>query len=408
MSRTATLLPAAPQGQGDEAPDHGFLTSSRRLDVPPSGTWRRIVVAAVPAVLYLAVRALGTLMFWGMAVLRDRPFKFRPWDAEWYLRIAEHGYAQAGEGMTDTVGVASPHGAKAFFPGYPLLVRFLAPVVGDSFVAAGLVVSTVAGIAAAYGVARLTRHFGGNRRAELLAIALVAGAPMSVVYTLPYPTALLVAVSVWILVAVLERRWWLASPLVVAAGLVNPMAVPLILVVMAAAVVDLYRRRARWGAVVAAVVSPLGFLGYLLWVYQVSNVRGGYFAITHTGWGNAVDFGAATAKWIFHAFTGSRDAYAVLTAAAILAVGAGLAATWRQMPWQAWLFTAATFVLIVAHSGLVQDRVRLLLSVFPLLIVVAVRLGRAGRRAAIMWTALAVLVGLWFGAYALTVWPYSM
>lgn len=180
----------------------------------------------IPAALYLGVRALGTLMLWGMTALGDRTLDLRRWDADWYLKIAEHGYAAAGEGMTDRFGAASPDGTMAFFPGYPLLVRFLAPIVGGGYLAAGLIVSTIAGVAASYGVARLAHHFGGSRRAELLAVALVAGAPMSVVYTLPYPTALLIALSVWTLIAVLERRWWLAALLTVAAGLVNPTAAP--------------------------------------------------------------------------------------------------------------------------------------------------------------------------------------
>lgn len=175
-----------------------------------------------------------------------------------------------------------------------------------------------------------------------------------------------------------------------------------------AAVVDVYRERAGWGAVAAAVVSPIGLLGYLLWVDQTSNVPGGYFEISRAGWGNHIDFGVTTAKWIFDAFTGNRDAFVVLTAAAILAGCAALAAVWRQIPWQVWVYTAATLALIVAHSGLVQDRVRLLLSVFPLLIAAAVRLDRAHRRTAITLAVLAVLTGLWFGAYALTVWPYAI
>jgi hypothetical protein len=343
-----------------------------------------------------------------MTALPDRTLNLRPWDADWYLKIAEHGYATAAAGMSDASGAAGTDAAMAFFPGYPLLVRFLAPIVGHSYLAAGLIVSTIAGVAAAYGVARLAHHFGGRRRAELLAVALVAGAPMAVVYTLPYPTALLVALSVWTLIAVLERRWWLAAPLALAAGLVEPMAAPVIPAVIVAAGVDVYRGRALWGPVVAAAVSPVGMFGYLLWVRQTSTVPGGYFEISRAGWGNRIDFGVTAAKWIFGAFTGSRDTFIVLTGAAIVAACVGLAAAWRRMPWPVRVYTAATVTLIVVHGGLIQDRVRLLLSAFPLLVAAAVRLDRARRRTAITVTVFAVFTGLWFGAYALTVWSYGV
>ncbi|WP_435583393.1 hypothetical protein [Amycolatopsis thermoflava] len=343
-----------------------------------------------------------------MANLHDRAPDFRAWDADWYLKIAERGYAAAGEGMVDANGDASPDGPMAFFPGYPLLVRLFAPLVGHHYVTAGLVVSTLAGIGAAYGVARLARHFGGGRRAQLLSVALVAGAPMSVVYTLPYPEALLIALSAWILVAVLERRWWYAAPLTVAAGLVNPMAAPLIPVVIVAAGVDVYQERARWGAATAAMVAPAGLVGYLLWVRATSDAPGGYFEISREGWGNEVDFGVATAKWVFGKLTSSSENFLVLTALAIITACAGYLLTWRKVPWPVSAYMAMTLALIVGHSGLIHDRVRLLLSAFPLLILLAVRLGHVRFWRARPIAGVVVLVGLWFGAYSLTVWEYAI
>lgn len=368
----------------------------------------QLAVAVIPAALYLAVRGTGTLILWGMSAIHGQGLDLRPWDADWYLRIAELGYAGAGEDMVDANGNPSPDGAMAFFPGYPLLVRGVTLIIGHHYLVAGLIVSTLAGIAGAYGVARLARLFGGRRRGELLAVALMAAAPMSVVYTLPYPEALLVALCAWTLVAVLEHRWWPGAPLVVAAGCVSPLAAPLIPVVIGAATIDVYRERAFWDAAVTALAAPLGMLGYLLWVHETSDVPGGYFQITSAGWGNHVDFGVTTSKWIFQAFTRDTDAFVVATASAIIAAAVGLAASWRRMPWQVWIYTAATLALIVGHSGLVQDRVRLLLSVFPLLIVAALRLERVRLRTGVLATAAAGLAGLWFGAYALTVWQYAI
>lgn len=363
----------------------------------------RIVTRAwptiIPAGLYLLVRAVGVLAWWALTAGTGR-VNPAPWDADWYLRIAELGYRGAAVGMTDAHGNASPDGAMAFFPGYPLLVRLVATIAGHNYLAAGIAVSTVAGIIGAYGVARLARHMGATRGKELAAVVLVAAAPMSVVYAMAYPEALLVALTVWTLVAMRERRWWLAGVCTAAAGLVSPMAVPLIVVVMVAGFVDMYRHGAdRGGAAFAVMVSPLGVLGYLLWVHETSTVPGGYFEISGTGWGNHVDLGVTVARWVLKAFTEGSSAYVLITAALIIAsiVGVVVARMW----WPAWLYTALTVGLVVVHSGLVQDRVRLLLSAFPLLIIAAMKLRTR-------YLVPVVLAGLWFGAYSVAVWPYAI
>lgn len=351
------------------------------------------------------MRAIGALIWWLLTAQHDR-VNPAPWDGQWYLRIAELGYSAAGMGTTDADGVASPDGAMAFFPGYPLAVRAVAAVTGHHYLAAGIVVSVLAGLAGAYGIARLTRLLGGNRAAELAAVALVAGAPMSVVFSMLYPEALLVALIAWALVAVREHQWWLAGACTAAAGFVSPMAGPLIPVVMLAAWLHIYRRGATSGAVAALMASPFGMLGYLLWVKEVSSSPGGYFEITARGWGNHVDFGVITAKWVFAALTTGHDLFVVVTALAIVAAVAAVAVV--RMPWPVWLYTAGTVALIVVHSGLVQDRVRLLLSAFPLLILAAVRLSRRRPAGAMVIVAGAVLFGLWFGAYSVSVWGYGI
>lgn len=362
--------------------------------------------ALAPALLYLAVRAIGTLIWWGMTAASDR-VNWRPWDADWYLAIAEHGYATAGAGMVDAHGSPAPDGTYAFFPLYPLVTRAFAVVLGN-YVVAGIAVSTIAGIAGAYGVARLARAMRGDHRAELIAVVLVAAAPMSVVYTLPYPEALLIALVVWTLVSLLEGRWWLVPWLVAAAGLANPMAGPLLVVVVVAACLAVFRERGetRWWAALSPLYAAAGMVGYLLWVSATAPHS--YFTITEKGWGNNVDFGVTTTEWVFQELTMGTHAYLVVTAAAIIASVVAVVMVRRRMPWQVWLYTAGTVALIVVHSGLVQDRTRLLLSAFPLLVLAAVRLARCSTRVAVVTTCLIALAGLWFSAYSLSAWKYAI
>jgi hypothetical protein len=365
-------------------------------------SWRAVSIT----VAYLAARGIGMLMWWALAAKAGR-IDLQPWDGKWYLRIAELGYRGAAAGMVDAHNHALPDGAMAFFPGFPLAIRGFATLVGGNDLAAGIAVSTLAGIVGAYGVARLARQLGGDYRAEVIAVVLTAAAPMSIVFTLPYPEALLVALAAWALVAIREQWWWLAVVCTVAAGLVSPMAAPLIAVVMVAGLTALYRDGlGKGGAAAAVLCAPFGMAGYLLWVKENSGVPGGYFEITDRGWNNHIDWGITSARWIFRTLTADHEAFAVLTAVAIVA--AVIAAITVRMPWMPWLYTALTICLVLIHAGLVQDRLRLLLSAFPLLIVAAIRLARRRRHVAVLATAAVALAGLWFGAYAVTVWQYAI
>lgn len=380
-----------------------FLAQPRTFSWSSPATVRR---AVAPALLYLAIRLLGSLLFWVMAWWNRRPVNLLAWDGEWYLRIAEFGYLTGAHGMVDAHGKPSPFGAMAFFPGYPHLVRGVAPLLGDDYLAAGLVVSTVAGVAGGYAVARLARHCGADRRGELIAVAALAAAPMSVVFTLPYPESMLVAVVGWALVGLLERRWWLAIACSAAAGYLSPMGVPLIPVVIAAIVV--HRKEAGWPALLGTLLTPAGLLGYLLWVDRKSGMTGGFFAITKAGWGNEIDFGWTTLTWVLATFAADPNVFTLITAAVIVVAGTALIWSRGLLPWPVWTYCLFTIGLAFGSGGLVQDRVRLLLSAFPLMLPLAIVLSGLKARWAIASTAFLVLAGLWFSAHSLTVWRYGI
>lgn len=391
----------------------GAVASESIPDSDPAVAWSlpasrltRLRRLALPAVIVLTIRVLGLFVAWAMGAINNRPFNFQAWDGFFYYGLAVHGYGGFDPAVTyDKEGLYFPYAPMSFFPGYSLVVRLAGLLVGGHLLAIAVIVSITASVFAGYGVARLARHLGAGQKGQLAAVAITAGAPMSVVYSMPYPEAMLVALSVWTLVAVLERRWVPAGLGAMAAGLTSPMAGPLIPVVMAAGMVHVYRTR-RIGAAVAVVLAPLGMAGYLLWTRLVSGVPGGFFGITKRAWGNHVDFGVTTARWIFDTLTGSRDAYTVLTAIAIIA--AVIAVVRTPMPWPVWVYTAATVALVVSHTGIVHDRVRLLLSAFPLLIAAAVGLGRLRGRTTVLVVSAVVLAGLWFGAHSLAVWPSSI
>ncbi|WIX76655.1 hypothetical protein QRX50_35130 [Amycolatopsis carbonis] len=84
--------------------------------------------------------------------------------------------------------------------------------------AADLIVSTVAGIAAACGLYRIGRLVSLPRVGLLLAV-LWAGAPMAITASMVMTESLFTARAVWALVGVLERNWFLTGSATVFAGL---------------------------------------------------------------------------------------------------------------------------------------------------------------------------------------------
>lgn len=380
------------------------------IDDRPDRTvpWRRLAVAALPAAIYLGIRGLGVLLWWSMAALHHKQLNLHAWDGDWYLAIARYGYAQVPTSMLDAFGHHTPSTAMVFFPGYPQLVRVVAVVCAHNYLLAGVLVSALAGVAASLGVARLARHYTTSRRAELIAVVLFAAAPMSVIYGMTYPEALLMATGAWALVGVVEHRWWLAGLAAAAAGYVSPMAAPAAAVVVIAAVVDLYRSRSSWPAVVAMNVAGAGLIGYLVWVSATSPVPGGYVAIQKAGWGTRIDGGWSMLRWILRTFAADGNAYTVFTALACVAAVAALVVAWRRLPWTLWTYSLLTVAMVLGSAGIPFDRLRLLLAAWPLLIPLAESLTRRNRRTALTTLAIVALAGLWISAYSLTVWNYAV
>lgn len=127
------------------------------------------------------------------------------WDAHWYAGIAAAGYEYV-RGADSNV---------AFFPGYPLLMRYGAALGGGNYLLAGLMISLVAGIAGVMLLKNLAGlDFGaaaGSRAALLL-----AAAPTAFFLAVPYADALLLLLVLLTFVGARRRIWWLAC---LAAGL---------------------------------------------------------------------------------------------------------------------------------------------------------------------------------------------
>ncbi|HYN28867.1 MAG TPA: mannosyltransferase family protein [Dermatophilaceae bacterium] len=225
-----------------------------------------VVVGAVALGAPAAQRTSGT---WGWLAER-----FTWWDSWHYVRIAEQGYLPPGLSCCD----------QAFFPGYPALMAVLAPLFAGSVIAAGLVLSLLAGAVAAVLLHRLGElQSPGSGR---WAVVYLAVAPFGIFLSAVYTESLFLSLSLaaWLLGQ--RRRWALAG--LAAAGACTVRVNGLFLV-MALAVTyamqmraDGRRRPAR--EVLALGLGPLAVLAHFGFLAVKTGDPVAWHRAQSTGW----------------------------------------------------------------------------------------------------------------------------
>ena len=247
-----------------------------------------------PALIFLGIRELGLLVLTWMAARNSNSVSeaLRSWDGQWFLAIADGGYAGVPAGLVDAFGQRSAETPLAFFPGYPTVVRWFASIDGGGgigLVTSAFTVTIVSGVVCAYALARIGRHIrGGSPRTGLILVALFAASPMSIVLSMAYSEAMFCALAAWTLVGVLEKRWVLAGVCCTAAGLVRSTGAALVLALGLAVIVAISKRRDGLWPWLGGMIAPLGLLGYLVWVGTRTGEWDGWFALQQRGWGTGL------------------------------------------------------------------------------------------------------------------------
>ena len=342
---------------------------------------------------HVAVRGFGLLVLVAVGHARNESAyrSLTRWDADWYRRIAEHGY-----GSSHVVADGRTLDDYAFFPLYPALERLLAEVSGLRIMDAGLVISAVASMVAAVGIFKVGAHVY-DERVGLILVAIWSALPISIVQSMAYSESLFTALVSWCLLATVRHRYVVAGVLASLAGLTRPSggAVAVAVIVSAALhirAVGLHRSpptsrsreaaRARLGALLAAS-GTLGFLGYV--AVQTQDVLG-YFKVADR-WGNNVDGGAAFLGWIVRTVASERVVSGLLLVCSLGLLLVHLA--WiRRYPVPILVFTFVSVAVTLSTSGYFGSKPRYLLPVFPLLLPLAAWLSKIDVRRT--W---AVLIG---------------
>jgi Gpi18-like mannosyltransferase len=326
------------------------------------------------------------------------------WDGARFLSIAAHGYSYVpGDLRHDVI--------FAWFPGYPAAVDAIAWIPGAGAGRAGLTVTIAAGLAAAWGLARLGLALTGDRRISLLMVALWAVAPGSLVWTMLYSEALFCALAVWSLAALVERRWLTAAILTILAGTVRSTALALIAAIAVAALPLLIRAlRARepvgawWRPAAAVLASPLGLLGY--WAYSVwaTHHLAGFDWVEKNAhnsfdWGKGIILAAERA--VISGPTAPNALTLLVIAAAVALTACSLA---ERIPVYLHAYTLVVVVLALAPGPYyLGSKPRFLLPAMLLGLPLARLLARAPVWVLIPLIAILAAASTWFGMYLMAV-----
>jgi hypothetical protein len=376
-----------------------------------AGGWR----GAGTAVGILAATRIGQMimLLWLGAVAHDNVGlrgRLLVWDAGWFLRVATEGYPHTFSYGPD--GALEGNGL-AFFPLYPMLIRGVSALGIDAGTAA-ITVSWLASIGAAVALHLLGTSLYGKRAGWAL-VAILCSAPVSVVLSMAYSESLFIALVAGMLVAAHRRVWWAAGLLGLATALTRPTgAAAAVALAVAAALAVREGRRERtgestWQPILAAAVALAGVPAYLVWVgLRVGNLDA-WFRIQSAGWGTSFDYGASTITFLGHTLS-DGDGWIPMSVALILL--AALAAAGVALAGRPWLplavYGVIAMVLVYGQAGFYHSKPRLLLPVLLTLVPGVLAAARARPRVAVLAIGAWALFGLWYGAYLVVVWPYTL
>ncbi|MFD8380274.1 mannosyltransferase family protein [Streptomyces sp. NPDC059679] len=341
---------------------------------------------AAPALLaYTGTRLLGVLVLaiWSSATGKSwHTLLSGRWDAVWYSRIAEEGY-----GYTLRLPDGSVHSDLAFFPLLPWLERLISALTPLDAAAAGLAVSWLASLFAAWGIFAIGDRLRGRRVGTAL-VVLWAVLPVSIVQSMAYSESLFTALAAWAVYALLTGRWVWAGSLAALAGLTRPVGAAVIAAVWitaAAALLPAGRWRLAWRRLVGrehrrvllgVALAPLGWLGYVVWVGVRTGSVTGYLDV-QGGWRNGFDGGVAFARftWDLLAGPGFAAGLAMLIGVALL-IWVFIRCVRRRDPLPLLVYAGVVLTLALTAKGYFGSKPRLLLPAFPILLPLAAALAR--------------------------------
>jgi hypothetical protein len=290
------------------------------------------------------------------------------WDGRWYLEIVRHGYPHS---IPPDITYEQSEARAAFFPVYPMLVRFVDAVAPGGDTIAALFVNFVLAIVAMLLIGRLALRLTGDAEVAARAMTLFAVFPGSFVLSFAYSEAALIALCAGCFLLLLDERWILAGVVGALATATRPNGVAIVAACAVASYLAIRRRR-NWASLAAPLLSPIGFVTFQMFLLHHTDESWPWFRVQREAWREGTSFGATavrnTISFLGDPLASPTDA---LTVATILAMIGALWCAWRRpLPLPMLAFVLVVIVLMLVPAT-VTARPRFLFTAFPLVIPVA-------------------------------------
>ncbi len=328
-----------------------------------------------PVVAYLAARMVTLVALAATAPINHHTLSGRlvRWDSMWFLRAAEQGWPRHLPMFHGHVA----GNTTAFFPVFPLAIRWVSSATTLSPLGVGVFISGVTGLTAVVSIGVLVRRFAGSEGATR-ATLLFALFPGTFAFSLAYNEGIVLTCIALGLMALMDRRWWLAGLLGMLATATAPISLAFVLSCAWCAGWASWRNRSV-RPLVAPALAVSGFLAYMFWLWRHTGVLNAWRLTERGGWKSSPSLSYPfRIIWTFvrnpvsPTITGQILFFGTLVAI----VGAVLAIRQRQ-PAPVLIYGLAAGVL-GAISAPVGLRPRFVMLAFPLVVAYGTRLrGRA-------------------------------
>lgn len=397
LSASETLTPHATPGEGNLK--RPALKTRERLNTSSPTSADQLGTATLeaprrahsylywPLVVYLAIRAatLAALGIVNLFIHNGIWGEIYRWDGVWFIHAVIRGYPSPlpmihGHVNGNTI---------AFFPAFPLLIRWFSHLTTVSPVVVGAVISGLTGLTATAAVGMLTRHFAGEGAATRAAL-LFAVFPGTVAFSMIYSEGLLITCVAFGLLALLRRQWWLAGLLGLVATATNPIAVAFAAACAWCSLWAIVRQR-NWQSLLAPVLAPLGFIAYMAYLWIHTGTFNAWTQTERGGWKSYPSFAYPAhviSNFISDPLRPTMTGQ-ILFVGTLITIVLCVVAIRQHLPSPILLYGLFA-AIIAAASAPVGLRPRFIMLAFPLIVALAVRL----RGRAFAWTVAVSSCGL--------------
>lgn len=292
---------------------------------------------------------------------------FDSWDGHWYLDVVRDGYPHH---IMPNVTYFVSDARAAFFPLYPRLVHYIDVVLPGGPVTVALLVNLLFGAAFIYLIGVLAKALFDVKTSEK-AMIIAAIFPGSFVLSWAYSEALLLTIACLCFLALSKKMWLWAGILAALGTACRPNGVALVAACAAAAFFAIKENR-EWKSLIAPLLSPFGFIGFMLFLAHHTDENFAWFRVQSQAWKEGTSFGATAVSRTFDFFLNPTSSpTSVLTAASMLAMILALVALWKhRLPAMYTAYTAVVLALMLIPAT-VTARPRFLFTAFPLIFPVA-------------------------------------